>query len=88
MRDFVEPANLIDCSTFPEIEKWGSSLAATHGGSGCWAQEEVACGGKPTSRVTESASVSKSHRVVRHVSFRFRHVPMCGFLDIILIAKT
>ena len=45
MRDFVEPANLIDCSTFPEIEKWGSSLAATHGRSGCWAQEEVACGG-------------------------------------------
>ena len=45
MSDFDEPANLIDCSTFPEIEKWGSSLAATHGRSGCWAQEEVACGG-------------------------------------------
>ena len=91
MEDFVEPANLIDCSIFPEIEKWGSSLAATHGwllgsrGGGVRWWGVV----KPPPRVTESALVSKSHRVVRHVSFSFRHaVWLSRHHPGILIAKT
>ena len=71
--DFVELGSLIDCSTFPEIEKWGlSSLPST---GGCWAQEEVACGGGGLSSLLPGSlnlpQLVGLSRVVLHVSFRF-----------------
>ncbi len=85
MEDFVEPANLIDCSIFPEIEKWGSSLAATHGwllgsrGGGVRWWGVV----KPPPRVTESALVSL---IEWYVMLVLVFGMLCGFLDIIPVS--